>query len=72
MNAKKIPMDGRVNEKLTQSKVWFSTARLRADNGKQLWVTVSELVNNLLNLNSYVVVNKNIKNKNLNLFDSGS
>ena len=72
MDVKKIPMDGPVNEKLTQCKVWFSTARLRTDNGKQLWVTVSELVNNLLNLNSYVVVNKKIKNKNLNLFDSGS
>ena len=65
-----------VNEKLPQCKVWLSTPNLRTDHGKAT-LTVSQLVNNLLNLNIDVIDNRNIKNrhlsrKGLHLNDSGS
>ena len=65
-----------VNEKLPQCKVWLSTPTLRTDNGKAT-LTVSQLVNHLLNLNIDVIDNRNIKNrhlsrKGLHLNDSGS
>ena len=65
-----------VNEKLLQCKVWLSTPTLRTDNGKAT-LTVSQLVNYLLNLNIDVINNRNIKNrhlsrKGLHLNDSGS
>ena len=49
-----------VNEKLPQCKVWFSTPTLRTDNGKAT-LTVSQLVNHLLNLNIDIIDNRNIK-----------
>ena len=65
-----------VNEKLPQCKVWLSTPTLRTDNGKAT-LTVSQLVNHLLNLNIDVIDNRNIKSrhlsrKGLHLNDSGS
>ena len=65
-----------VNEKLPQYKVWLSTPTLRTDNGKAT-LTVSQLVNHLLNLNIDVIDNRNIKSrhlsrKGLHLNDSGS
>ena len=65
-----------VNEKLPQCKVWLSTPILRTDNGKAT-LTVSQLVNHLLNLNIDVNYNRNIKSrhlsrKGLDLNDSGS
>ena len=65
-----------VNKKLPQCKVWLSTPTLRTDNGKAT-LTVSQLVNHLLNLNIDVIDNRNIKNrhlsrKGLHLNDSGS
>ena len=65
-----------VNEKLPQCKVWLSTPTLRTDNGKAT-LTVSQLVNHLLNLNIDVIDNTNIKSrhlsrKDLHLNDSGS
>ena len=65
-----------VNEKLAQCKVWLSTPTLRTDNGKAT-LTVSQLVNHLLNLNIDVIDNRNIKcrhlsRKGLHLNDSGS
>ena len=64
------------NEKLPQCKVWLSTLILRTDNGKAT-LTVSQLVNHLLNLNIDVIDNRNIKSrhlsrKGLHLNDSGS
>ena len=62
-----------VNEKLPQCKVWLSTPTLRTDNGKAT-LTVSQLVNHLLNLNIDVIDNRNIKSRHLSLHlnDSGS
>ena len=65
-----------VDEKLPQCKVWLSTPTLRTDNGKAT-LTVSQLVNHLLNLNIDVINNRNIKSrhpsrKGLHLNDSGS
>ena len=65
-----------VNEKLPQCKVWLSNTTLRTDNGKTT-LTVSQLVNHLLNLNIDVIDNRNIKSrplsrKSLHLNDSGS
>ena len=65
-----------VNEKLPQCKVWLSTPTLRTDNGKAT-LSVSQLVNHLLNLNIDAIGNRNIKNrhlsrKGLHLNDSGS
>ena len=65
-----------VNKKLPQCKVWLSTPTLRTDNGKAT-LTVSQLVNHLLNLNIDVIDNRNIKSrhlsrKGLDLNDSGS
>ena len=65
-----------VNEKLPQCKVWLSTPTLRTDNAKAT-LTVSQLVNHLLNLNIDVIDNRNIKNRHLSrkclhLNDSGS
>ena len=65
-----------VNEKLPQYKVWLSTPTLRTDNGKAT-LTVSQLVNHLLNLNIDVIDNRNIKSRDLSriglrLNDSGS
>ena len=65
-----------VNEKLPQCKVWLSTPTLRTDNGKAT-LTVSQLVNHLLNLNIDVIDNRNIKSrhlsrKGLHINDSGS
>ena len=65
-----------VNEKLPQCKVWLSTPTLRTDNGKAI-LTVSHLVDHLLNLNIDVTDNRNIKSrhlsrKGLHLNDSGS
>ena len=53
-----------VNEKLPQCKVWLSTPTLRTDNGKAT-LTVSQLVNHLLNLNIDVIDNRNIKSRHL-------
>ena len=53
-----------VNEKLLQCKVWLPTPTLRADNGKAT-LTVSQLVNHLLNLNIDAIDNRNIKNPHL-------
>ena len=65
-----------VKEKLPQCKVWLSTPSLRTDNGEAT-LTVSQLVNHLLNLNIAVICNRNIKNrhlsrKGLHLNDTGS
>ena len=65
-----------VDEKLPQCKVWLSNTTLRTDNGKTS-LTVSQLVNHLLNLNIDVIDNRNIKSrhlsgKSLHLNDSGS
>ena len=65
-----------VNKKLPQYKVWLSTPTLRTDNGKAT-LTVSQLVNHLLNLNIDVIDNRNIKSRHLSrqglhLNDSGS
>ena len=65
-----------VNEKLPQCKVCLSTPTLRTDNGKAT-LSVSQLVNYLLNLNIDAIGNRNIKNrhlsrKGLHLNDSGS
>ena len=65
-----------VNEKLPQCKVWLSTPTLRTDNGKAT-LTVSQLVNHLLNLTIDVIGNRNIKSRHLSrkgvhLNDSGS
>ena len=49
-----------VNEKLPQCKVWLSTPMLRTENPKAR-LTVSQLVNHLLNLNIDVIDNRNIK-----------
>ena len=49
-----------VNEKLPQCKVWLSTPMLRTENRKAR-LTVSHLVNHLLNLNIDVIDNRNIK-----------
>ena len=57
-----------VNEKLPQCKVWLSTPTLRTDNGKAT-LTVSQLVNHLLNLNIDVIDNRNIKNRHLSRKD---
>ena len=54
-----------VNEKLPQCKVSLSTPTLKTDNGKST-LTVSQLVNHLLNLNIDVIDNKNIKSRHLN------
>ena len=67
------PLD---SEKLPQCKVWLSTPTLRTDNGKGT-LTVSQLVNHLLNLNIDVIDNRNIKSRHLSrkdphLSDSGS
>ena len=51
-----------INEKLSQCKVWLSTHTLRTDNGKAT-LTVSQLVNHLLNLNIDVINNRNIKSR---------
>ena len=53
-----------VNEKLPQCKVWLSFLTLRTDNGKAT-LTVSQLVNHLLNLNIDVIDNRNIKSRHL-------
>ena len=53
-----------VNEKLPQCKDWLSTPTLRTDNGKAT-LTVSQLVNHLLNLNIDVIDNRNIKSRNI-------
>ena len=53
-----------VNEKLLQCKVWLPTPILRVDNGKAT-LTVSQLVNHLLNLNIDAIDNRNIKNPHL-------
>ena len=55
-----------VNEKLPECKVWLSTLTLRTDNGKAN-LTVSQLVNHLLNLNIDLIDNRNIKNRDLSL-----
>ena len=65
-----------VKEKLPQCKVWLSTPSLRTDN-REATLTVSQLVNHLLNLNIAVICNRNIKNrhvsrKGLQLNDTGS
>ena len=64
------------NLKLPQCKVWLSTPTLRTGNGKAT-LTVSQLVNHLLDLNIDVIDNRSIKNKHLSwkgqhLNDSGS
>ena len=53
-----------INEKLPQCKVWLSTPTLRTDNGKAP-LTVSQLVNYLLNLNIDVIDNRNIGSRHL-------
>ena len=53
-----------VNEKLPQCKVWLSFLTLGTDNGKAT-LTVSQLVNHLLNLNIDVIDNRNIKSRHL-------
>ena len=53
-----------INEKLPQCKVWLSTPTLRTDNGKAP-LTVSQLVNYLLNLNIDVIDNGNIGSRHL-------
>ena len=65
-----------INKKLPQYKVRLSTPTLRTDNEKST-LTVSQLVNHLLNLNIDVIDNRNIKSrhlgrKGLHLNDSGS
>ena len=65
-----------VNEKLPHCKVCLSTPTLRTNNGKA-FLTVSRLVNHLLNLNIDVIDDRNIKTrhlsrKGLHLNDSGS
>ena len=53
-----------VNEKLAQSKVWLSNSTLRIHKGKAT-LTVSQLVNHLLNLDINVIGNRNIKSRHL-------
>ena len=65
-----------VNEKLPQCKVWLSNSTLRIDKGKAT-LTVSQLVNHLLNLGINVIDNRNMKSRHLSrkglyLNDSGS
>ena len=73
---KLLKLKALVNEKLPQCKVWLSIPTLRTDNGKAT-LTVSRLVNHLLNLTIDVIDNRNIKSrhhsrKGLHLNDSGS
>ena len=61
---------------LRQWKVWLATPTLRTNNGKAT-LTVSPLVNHLLNINIDVIDNRNIKNRHLSrkgphVNDSGS
>ena len=70
---KLLKLKALVNEKLPQYKVWLSTPTLWTDNGKAT-LTVTQLVNDLLNLNIDVIDNRNIKSRHLSLHlnDSGS
>ena len=65
-----------VNKKLLQSKVWLSALTVCTDNRKAT-LTVSQVVNHLLNLSINGIGNRNIKNrhlswKGLHLIDSES